>query len=239
MGRKDIHVYLKPEAYHVLRNLAFSTGRSYSEVVEGLLLRALINPVEKCPSTGELLQVIRKYLDSLTENLIRRNYEADACSAIKDPEHRKFCSLIDIVFRGYLHELGKLFRKKVITSKDLIALWESKPSKKGSEAGSSIDALLKEALEHAKQPSKAKASDESEKPAAEKPKKSRLYEIIARARLEKSDSELNREDKLSAKQSKTAENQGSKPEPKPEARSESEPDLLDILRKWRKYGSEQ
>jgi len=88
MGRKDVHVYLKPEAYHALRNLASSTGRSYSEVVEGLLLSTLTKPVEKCPSAGEMLQIIRRYLDTLTENLIRRNYEADACSDEKEPDHR-------------------------------------------------------------------------------------------------------------------------------------------------------
>jgi len=233
MGRKDIHVYLKPEAYHALRNLAFSTSRSYSDVISDLLLNALAAPVERCPSIGEVLQITRRYLNNLTENLIRRDYEADACSAVKDPEHRRFCSLLDLLIRGYLHEMGKLLRKRVISSKDLIMLWESKPPRRESEAaGSSIDALLRVALEHAKRSSKAEASG------------SRVGEDKAKVQLSIHSSESSREvcyddrPPIVRQEAKPVEDQGSKPEPKSEVYSETEPDLLTIFRRWRRYGSE-
>jgi len=75
--------------------------------------------------------------------------------------------------------LGKLLRKRVISSKDLIMLWESKPPRRKSEAtSSSIDALLRVALEHAKRSSKAEAS-ENKKPPAEKPEPFNILDLFA------------------------------------------------------------
>jgi len=124
--RRQVHLYLTPHAYSLLSSLSIATGRSYSDVVEDLLLGRFAVALGGCPSASEFYGILRAVLDGVTDAMLRRGSVRGRpyCEGLgRDSAAFYLCAMVSALVESYVVEWADLIDRGAIDTAAMRSVW--------------------------------------------------------------------------------------------------------------------